>query len=358
MSHPIFINSKSVLAYFGAWILISGIHAFVLFNAFEFPLYIAIAEGLSFNILFCFLGIALWYVIRYNVPEQKSQTSVWINLLTSMILIVLIWFALAYTILNILFAGITAYMEFLTDSLPFRLISGILIFTLIGMGYFLVIYYNNLQAKAKTEARLSEVLRETELNMLKSQINPHFLFNSLNSISALTITDPDKARDMVIKLSDFLRYTVSTTSSVMTTLEKELANIHRYHEIEKVRFGERLIYNFKLGPDCLQQMIPVMLLQPLFENAIKHGVYESTGNICIDLSCTLSNCCLEMTISNDFDPDAPSRKGSGLGLKNIRERLKLLFQNEKLIETKIIGNKFLVYLCIPVKEERVSNKLS
>ncbi len=351
MTHPVFISARSIMFYFGSWLLIAGIHFFLLFYIFEFPLDISAAESFIFNVLFCFLGIAMWYVIRYNVPEKKRQNNVWFNLFTSFILILLLWFGIAYTLLHMVFNNVTAYSTFLDDSVPYRLVSGILIFILIGMGYFILIYYNNLQAKMQTEARLSTLLKETELNMLKSQINPHFLFNSLNSISSLTITDPEKAREMVIKLSDFLRYTVSTNTTSITSLEKELKNIRIYLDIEKVRFGERLAYQFRLGEGCLQAPIPVMLLQPLFENAIKHGVYESTETVSIDMVCRLSGCCMEIEIMNDFDPAASPRKGAGLGLKNIRERLRLLYQNDQLLQTRREGTKFLAMLSIPVRQE-------
>ena len=204
----------------------------------------------------------------------------------------------------------------------------------------------------KVESRLREVLKETELNMLKSQINPHFLFNSLNSISSLTITNPDKARDMVIKLSDFLRYSVSHNATSFTTMEKEMANIRRYLEIEKVRFGDKLLFSFNFEGACRNHQIPVMLLQPLFENAIKHGVYESTEQVSIAMNCEYKEGYLEISIINDFDPQAHARKGTGIGLNNIRERLRLLYKNDKLIRTVVEGTRFSVFLSLPNTENK------
>jgi len=183
--------------------------------------------------------------------------------------------------------------------------------------------------------------------MLKSQINPHFLFNSLNSISSLTITNPEKARDMVIKLSDFLRYSVSTNTSRFTTLQNELANIQRYLEIEKVRFGDKLQFEFILEGTCKDHLIPIMLLQPLFENAIKHGVYESIEKVKIEMDCKYTSGYLEIVIWNDFDPNAHARKGTGLGLNNIRERLRLLYKTDTLLKTSVEGTKFFVFLSLP-----------
>jgi LytS/YehU family sensor histidine kinase len=237
-------------------------------------------------------------------------------------------------------------------SLPNKIISGVIFYIVIALAYYLFIYYVNLQEKVRVESRLRMVLKETELNMLKSQINPHFLFNSLNSISSLTITNPEKAREMVIKLSDFLRYSVSNNSSSFTTLGNEMANITRYLEIEKVRFGEKLIFSFRLEGDCKDHQVPVMILQPLFENAIKHGVYESTEQVSIEMGCEYKEGYLEISIVNDFDPNAHPRKGSGIGLNNIRERLRLLYKNDKLLRTVTDGKRFSVFLSLPNTETK------
>jgi len=244
------------------------------------------------------------------------------------------------------------YKDLLIISIPNKIVSGSIFYVVLALIYYLYVYYINLQERIKVESRLREVLKETELNMLKSQINPHFLFNSLNSVSSLTITNPEKARDMVIMLSDFLRYSVSTNNTSFTTLEKEMANIQRYLEIEKVRFGDKLVFAFKLEGTCKDHEIPVMLLQPLFENAIKHGVYESTEKVEIEMDCEYKEGFLEIRIVNDFDPHAHGRKGSGLGLKNIRERMRLLYHDSNLLKTAIVKNRFEVRLSIPVNKSK------
>jgi LytS/YehU family sensor histidine kinase len=230
------------------------------------------------------------------------------------------------------------------------LISGTFFYLLLVLVYYLVIYYLNLQEKTKAEGRLNEIVRESELNLLKSQINPHFLFNSLNSISALTITNPEQAREMTIKLSDFLRYSVSMGNSRFSTLGKEMEHIRKYLDIEKVRFGTKLQYTFTIDEACLNCEIPVMILQPLYENAIKHGVYESTGEVMVQTTTRTVDGYLEILIINDFEPGAPSRKGTGIGLANIRERMKLIYKDEQLLTTQVKGNKFEVHLILPQKK--------
>jgi two-component system, LytTR family, sensor kinase len=239
MGHPVFLNTRTVITYFGLWLLIAGIHFSVFYFFYDFPLYVAAGDSFVFNVLFCIIGISMWYIVRYSLPEKNNRWNVLINHVSFFSLTLVIWYGLSYSVLNALFSDFKPYTDFLIISIPYRLVSGVLYYALLSMTYYLMIYYNNLQDKLKVESRLRELLKESELNMLRSQINPHFLFNSLNSISSLTITDPEKAREMVIKLSDFLRYSVSTNAASFTSLENEMANIRRYLEIEKVRFGEK-----------------------------------------------------------------------------------------------------------------------
>jgi LytS/YehU family sensor histidine kinase len=211
----------------------------------------------------------------------------------------------------------------------------------------MVLYYEDLQLKLKNEAQLNHLVKEAELNALKSQINPHFLFNSLNSISSLTMTSPEKAQEMVIKLSDFLRYSLSHDKNETTTLRRELENTERYLDIEKVRFGRRLRYQSNVPESCLDARLPNMILQPLFENAIKHGVYNSTEEVLVELRCAPNEDFLELHISNDFDPEATRPKGEGIGLKNIKNRLEILYKRTDLLEINFGKIEFEVILRIP-----------
>jgi len=357
MIHPVFQNLRSISVYFGTWILLAGIHFSILFFQFRISFNISLADSLIYNGIFCAVGIAVWYVIRYSMPENRPGFSFIFNHFTSLVLLLVFWIGTGYAALNLLFRDDQVYMNFLGLSIPYRFVTGIMLYAFIGLAYYLIIMYRDLQEKAKAETRLNELLKESELNMLKSQINPHFLFNSLNSISSLTITDPGKAQEMVVKLSEFLRYSVSSNINTFTTLNKEMQNIQRYLEIEKIRFGDKLLFEFNMDPECASKNIPVMILQPLFENAIKHGVYESIDQVRVLTGCKSYGDYFEISIANDFDPAAPARKGSGIGLKNIRERLRLMFRNDSLLKTSVDGNVFNVVLTIPNKplEKRPSN---
>jgi len=205
----------------------------------------------------------------------------------------------------------------------------------------------NISRKNMREANLENMLRETELLMLRSQINPHFLFNSLNSISSLTITDPPRARDMVIKLSDFMRYALSRKEDKIVPLGTELENLRLYLDIEKVRFGKRLQFVEDIDPYCMGIKIPNMILQPLYENAIKHGIYESVSDVEVNVKAFRNESGLNIRIENDFDPAIIPAKGTGTGLQNVKRRLELFYKNEAFLQTRKEGFKFIVDIIIP-----------
>ena len=163
------------------------------------------------------------------------------------------------------------------------------------------------------------------------------------------MTNPEKAQEMIIKLSDFLRYSIKQTDNNYSTLQVELDNIKRYLDIEQIRFGSKLIKEFEVDETCLDHELPAMILQPLYENAVKHGVYESTEPIRIFTSCKMNGNFLELTITNNFDPDAVSRKGAGIGFKNIKDRLKLIYGSSELLKTRIKEGVFIAELTIPIK---------
>jgi len=191
-------------------------------------------------------------------------------------------------------------------------------------------------------------VKEAEIDRLKAQINPHFLFNSLNSVSSLITAQPEQAREMLVRLSGFLRYALENKNNNLTSLRSELENIRYYLEIEKVRFGQRLQFDFIVPDECLTMTIPHMILQPLVENSIKHGVYESTEPVRIELKAFCNqNVSLKIEISNDFDPEAPPRKGKGIGLINTKNRLFLAYNCDDCLTVERTANRFTIKMTIP-----------
>lgn len=322
---------------------------FVILHFFlDYAILISIADAGVYAVLTFLFGIGIWYMIAYlTINEQKYYKILADHLVTGGV-VVLLWLYLGYLLLSFLLKENTEYLLFLKASMPWRFIYFILIYTLLVLIYYLMNYYQNFQDKLIDEAALKQSIQESELNLLKSQINPHFLFNSLNSINSLIMTDADKASEMVLELSDFLRYTVRKDENEQVSLKKELENTRRYLGIEKIRFGNRLLVEEDVPPTCLDCIIPNMILQPIYENAVKHGVNESTGKVTITTKCRLENGEVKISISNNYSAGSLSRKGKGIGIENIRKRLLLMFRRSDLLRIEKDSRIFTVHLILPV----------
>ncbi len=205
-------------------------------------------------------------------------------------------------------------------------------------------YKENEQRKADAE----RLAREAELYNLRQQLQPHFLFNSLNSIIALIGRKPDEARNMTFQLSDFLRGTLRKDDQQLIALKDELEHLQLYLEIEKVRFGHRLETQVSYDEACLNMTLPAMIMQPLVENAIKYGLYDTTEKVTISVSCTCTDHLLEIQIENPYDSQSNKpRRGTGFGLRGIQRRLFLLFGRTDLLETNATTHIFTSIIKIP-----------
>ena len=348
MEHPIFRNRSFLIIYAAGWTLVAAIHFAVLYNSGLCNWQESLADSLVWNALLALLGLFSWAPVRFNPNISGAVFNVIISHLTALIVILLIWVGTAHGIMSLLFEN-PSYKTFLQSSIQWRIITATLFYLIIALIYYLMIYYQSIEEKLKNESRLNEIVREGELNLLKSQINPHFLFNSLNSVSSLTLTNPAAAQEMIIKLSDFLRYGVSKSNHQFTELEQEVDNVRRYLDIEKVRFGNKLLYEFEIQPESLSCKVPVMILQPIFENAVKHGVYESLEPVCIYTKADLENETLVVEIVNGYDPMAIPVKGTGMGLLNIMQRLRIIYGREDLLQVNQQERSFAVKISLPSK---------
>jgi sensor histidine kinase YesM len=347
--NPIFRNYQSKLLYTYIWLLLGGIQIFILQLFSELPFEYTLSDSLVFNSLFACYIIPLWYAVRFNTWKRKTWHYHLATYFLLGCLVVSVWLTSSYFILWLFISENDTYLHFLQTSLWWKAIEGFLFYILAILMYRLYTFVIQLHEKANNEIRLTQLLKDGELNLLKSQINPHFLFNSLNSVNSMIIKNPAQAQKMLVALSDYLHYAVLSTHRTYASVQEEMENIARYLAIEKLRFGDKLIYEPNIDPGCLSIEIPAMLLQPLFENAIKHGVYESLETVHIATTISRNMQMLCITISNDYDAGNPSKKkGAGAGLQNIKERLNLAYGAAAAMETKAEHGKFTVALNIPV----------
>lgn len=322
-------------------LLWAGVQTYIV-HSFGFIWYIAITDGIVNTIL---LSAACWLInnnLRYYQPGKGS----YMNLLMWCLSLAGICTAGCRWIIPYLSMS-SAYMAFLTNSLVIRFCTDFL--ALGWMAVVSMLYYTQLDHK-ETEKRKSEaekLARDAELYNLRQQLQPHFLFNSLNSINALIGFKPEQARKMIHQLSDFLRGTLKKDDQLLVPLVDELQHLNLYLDIEKVRFGHRLETEISCDKHCEEAMLPSLLLQPIVENAIKFGLYDTTEKVTISIRAEIDGSNLVVMVQNPYDPQTTRPKGTGFGLRGVQRRLYLLFARNDLMETHQNDNIFTTIIKIP-----------
>lgn len=348
MSNPFTSNKKVFAAYASMWFLVFLSHVAIIMIVQDIKLYAALVDSSIFNFLYLVIGFGIWYTVRFNNLENYTPIKIFLNHIVSAVITAGIWVAAGEFVVSKILSQEKFYLDFLSKSLIWRFLIGILFYIALVSINYVIIYYNNFQEKVLKEVELKGLVKEAELNALKYQINPHFIFNSLNSISSLTISNPQRAQEMTIKLSSFLRNTLVKNDNQKSKLIDELNNAKLYMDIEKIRFADKFEFIEDLKPGCKEVEVPNMILQPLFENAIKHGVYESLEKVIIKLSCGIEKEYFKITVENNFDPESIPRKGAGIGIINIQNRMKLIYNQENLVIVDKSNSVFKITIYIPM----------
>jgi LytS/YehU family sensor histidine kinase len=236
-----------------------------------------------------------------------------------------------------------------TNQIAIIFLSGVLLFLLAVAVHYLLLLLEESRGAEKRALELQVFAREAELRALRAQIDPHFLFNSLNSISALTIPNPAAARRMCLLLADFMRTSLAVGNKKEIAFSEELKITESFLEIEKVRFGERLKVDLRIDPESRNCSVPPLLIQPLVENAVRHGIAPliEGGTICIEAS--NRGTILEIALENPYDTEASRSDGIGLGIRNVRERLTNLFAEDARVDVHRDDKRFRVELHLPCR---------
>ncbi len=333
--HPLFRNTASLAAYMGlGTVLATGLAALI-----RIPGDLTWSQALSVAVPLCmfyaFVCLTPWYVCR-GLPLGSAQvTRLLINQLAAAILACTLWIGVARLLALAMDLGTR-----LNPAVPQLVVIGLLLYLM-----SVALHYALMAVEASREAALQT--RDAELRALKSQINPHFLFNCLNSISALTGSDPARARDMCVLLSDFLRKTLGLGERESISWREELELARTYLEVEQVRFGARLQVDMQIDDACAECQVPPLVLQPLIENAIKHGIATMVEGGTVRLESHVSGGRLEVRVENSFDPDAPSPRRHGLGLRNVRNRLETRFGDAARLNVAAENNRFSAEMVFP-----------
>lgn len=282
--------------------------------------------------------------MRYYLPRREKY---WYIVVVSAVLS-LLGVAIVRGVSYLIFREQGHYNAFLKQSTTIRFGFAFLV---TGCVAAISLLWFTQQEKTKHDNRQKEIeqlAKDAELFKLRQQLQPHFLFNSLNSVSALIGSQPDKARHMIQQLSDFLRGTLKKEDHQWNSLQEELQYLQLYLDIEKVRFGHRLLTNIQVDEAGANCKLPALLLQPVVENAIKFGLYDTTGDVCITIEALLKENSLQLIVQNPFDAaTALPVKGTGFGLASVQRRLFLLFGRNDLLKTNAAEGTFTTTIIIP-----------
>lgn len=324
------------------WLAFAVIQTIVL-HRLQLSWHIAAIDAIVSSLILGMAVLASILVYRFYQPGATNR----IYRFIFGIAITILCCVILKSILKSIFYSDSGYLEFLEKSMPVRFI-----FSLLTIAFITIIYWllNNVLEQKENEKRKAEseqLLKEAELTKLRQQLQPHFLFNSLNSISALIVTKPIEARKMTQQLSDFLRGTLKKDDQLVK-LSEELEHLKLYLDIEKVRFGHRLNIKFDIQPESTEYKLPALLLQPIVENAIKFGLYDITDDVTISIKTSINNSFLQIEIKNPFDIETNKiKQGVGFGLTSIQRRLYLLYMRQDLLQTNQTENIFTTILKIP-----------
>src|SRR5271170_2042071 len=347
--HPLLKPISRYVIYLSAWSPLAGILIYLMAEPGKLGWWNATALIIPLCLVYQFVCLSAWYTCKAaplrTAPVFRTRTMH----LAAAVIISFLWVELA----RLLAYGLAQFQSFqgldarFKPQVPVLFGLGFLLYLLSVAFHYVVLALDD---SSKAEARLQETsifARDAELRALKAQVNPHFLFNSLNSISALTSVDPTKAREMCILLAEFLRMTLGVGEKASVPLSEELSLLHRYLAIEKVRFGSRLLMEEDLQQISSSLQLPPLLLQPLIENAVTHGIANLPEGGTVRLSGQSANGRVHLAIENTFDPESTPTRKSGLGLRNVRERLEARYGKDANIRVSTENAIFRVDLSFP-----------
>ncbi len=296
------------------------------------------------NMLLAIMCYTAIMVYRFYQPGRENRFYRFIYALG----ITILYCLALHSILNKLLRDESEYLDFLEKSMPLRFISGLLIISFVTLLNWMWSIIKDQKEQEERRNETEQLVKEAELVRLRQQLQPHFLFNSLNSISALAGSKPDEARKMIQQLSDFLRGTLKKDEQQIGPLKEEVQHLDLYLEIEKVRFGHRLKVEIQVPEEVMNATIPPLLLQPIVENAIKFGLYGTIEDIVVSIEARSDTSYLFIEIRNPYDVQTQgAAKGTGFGLSSIQRRLFLLYGRNDLLTTEKKEHIFITRLKIP-----------
>lgn len=348
---PILEDRKLLGVYLGGWLLLGLLVTLPMVTRSGGPQLTAPLLVLPMSLLFGLVCLAAWYPARAHPLGETPLTRLLTVHAVSAALSAGLWIAMTWTwaaLLDALAPDLRAGALYATHR-PLFFAAGMLLYLLAVALHYLGLAFETSRQAERRSLELQIHARQAELDAFKAQIDPHFLFNCLNSISSLCGSDPAAARRTAIRLGDLLRATLKLGSRDLIPLRDELALARTYLEVERARYGERLSYREQVPAELLERPVPALTLQPLLENALKHGIGHLVDGGTVTIEGSASGDDLRLLIRNDCTDDRPTSQGAGIGLANVRGRLRLLYDGDASLTIRDQGGTFQVELLVPAR---------
>ena len=304
------------------------------------PLGLAAAAALPPSLLLGFIGLASRFLCRAMPLQSSSRGSIVAAVAGSAVAASGLW-VLTWQ------SWIAAMHRQIAPDYTLLFGLGVILYLATVAVQYLILEIDASREAEEAALRFRVLAREAELRAFKAQVDPHFLFNSLNAVAALCGSRPNDARQMAQHLADFFRLILRLGAQERITLAEEIDLVTRYLAIEKVRFGDRLKVNVSVDEGAAQCLVPPLLLQPLVENAVRHGVASMVEGGTIDVEATLRDGMLRILIDNPADPDRTDQHGEGIGLENARGRLHTVSEGRALMTAAEGEGRFRVVIELP-----------
>jgi hypothetical protein len=347
--HPIFANYGRLTLYLAAWIPAAALVAIEFATVGELPWRESAFMAAPLALAYAFISLAAWYPCRATPIETSGVARLIGTHLATAAFSAGLWIVLASAWSRALEAlGYPLPFERFSGLAPVLFVTGVLLFALSVFAHYLLISYEAARQSETRSLELDVLAREAQLTALRAQVNPHFLFNSLHSIASLIGSDQAGARRMCVLLGDFLRDSVRFGGRDQITLGQEFSLLHQYLGIEQIRFGARLRVQEDLPREYHDALVPPLLLQPLVENAVKHGVAGLIDGGTVTVRARGAADALILTVENPYDVDRPVPAGTRVGLLNVRRRLDTEFGPRGSVRIEERDGTFLAEIRLPL----------
>ena len=348
--HPILADSRRLQLHVLSWALVGVLLGLLVHALFGVAWTDAMVFALPLSVVAAPISLSAWYVCRATPLGRTSTARVATTALSASLVTAALWSALGWLWWQTLRHGGFSTLNVPAPQFAALLVSvGALAYLLSLTVHYTFQAFEN-SAEAAQRALQSEISqRDAELRALRSQIDPHFLFNCLNSINGLIATQPEKAREMCQRLAEFLRDSLALGGARRISLGREVALAQQYLDVEQVRFGRRLQVRAEVAPESVDVPVPPLILQPLVENAVRHGIATCVDGGVIEISVGRTESVAVIAVTNPRDAGAGQR-GTGLGVDLVRRQLSASFGERAALTIEPAPTSYRVVLTIPVAE--------